>query len=112
MTENEKEMMKIFEETKYELDHKKITKSAMIKEIILGESMDKIRGRFPGSKAAELLKNAHINYIGYIEGDEIYQGLADVTGEELLNKGRPRKLYSIHWQQLLQPAIDETASGG
>ena len=52
---NEKEMMKIFEETKYELDHKKITKSAMIKEIILGESMDKIRGRFPGSKAAELL---------------------------------------------------------
>ncbi len=40
------------------------------------------------------------------------QDLADVTGEELLSKGRPRKLYSIHWQKLLQPAIDETSPEG
>jgi predicted ArsR family transcriptional regulator len=41
-----------------------------------------------------------------------HQGLADVTGEELLSKGRPRKLYSIHWQKLLQPATGEISSEG
>jgi glutamyl-tRNA(Gln) amidotransferase subunit E len=52
---NEKEMTKVFEETEYELNHKRISKSAMIREVILGESMHKVRGRYAGSKASQLL---------------------------------------------------------
>lgn len=45
---------------------------------LLNIGSEEIKGNEQVKKAAELLKNAHINYIGYIEGDEIYQGLADV----------------------------------
>ncbi|HPS65244.1 MAG TPA: hypothetical protein PK447_06705, partial [Ignavibacteria bacterium] len=52
---NENDMAKVFEETEYELNHKRISKSAMIREVILGESMEKVRGRYAGSKASQLL---------------------------------------------------------
>ena len=45
---------------------------------LLNIGSEEIKGNEQVKKAAELLKNAHINYIGYIEGDEIYQGIADV----------------------------------
>ena len=45
---------------------------------LLNISSEEIKGNEQVKKAAELLKNAHINYIGYIEGDAIYQGIADV----------------------------------
>ena len=45
---------------------------------LLNIGSEEIKGNEQVKKAAELLKNAHINYIGYIEGDAIYQGIADV----------------------------------
>lgn len=45
---------------------------------LLNIGAEEIKGNEQVKKAAELLKNAHINYMGYIEGDEIYQGLANV----------------------------------
>ena len=45
---------------------------------LLNIGSEEIKGNEQVKKAAELLKNAHINYIGYIEGDTIYQGIADV----------------------------------
>ncbi len=45
---------------------------------LLNIGSEEIKGNDQVKKAAELLKNAHINYIGYIEGDAIYQGIADV----------------------------------
>lgn len=45
---------------------------------LLNIGSEEIKGNEQVKKAAELLKNAQINYIGYIEGDAIYQGIADV----------------------------------
>jgi glycerol-3-phosphate acyltransferase PlsX len=45
---------------------------------LLNIGSEEIKGNEQVKKAAELLKNAHINYMGYIEGDAIYQGIADV----------------------------------
>mgnify|MGYP003487430657 FL=1 len=45
---------------------------------LLNIGSEEVKGNEQVKKAAELLKNAHINYIGYIEGDAIYQGIADV----------------------------------
>jgi glycerol-3-phosphate acyltransferase PlsX len=45
---------------------------------LLNIGSEEIKGNEQVKKAAELLKNARINYIGYIEGDAIYQGIADV----------------------------------
>mgnify|MGYP006380840959 FL=1 len=45
---------------------------------LLNIGSEEIKGNEQVKKAAKKKKNAHINYIGYIEGDAIYQGIADV----------------------------------
>ena len=45
---------------------------------LLNIGSEEIKGNEQVKKAAEMLKASRINYIGYVEGDEIYQGIADV----------------------------------
>jgi glycerol-3-phosphate acyltransferase PlsX len=45
---------------------------------LLNIGSEEIKGNEQVKKAAEMLKASDINYIGYIEGDAIYQGIADV----------------------------------
>jgi phosphate acyltransferase len=45
---------------------------------LLNIGSEEIKGNEQVKKAAEMLKVSCINYIGYVEGDEIYQGIADV----------------------------------
>lgn len=46
---------------------------------LLNIGSEEIKGNEQVKKAAEILKNSRINYIGYVEGDAIYQGIADVV---------------------------------
>lgn len=46
---------------------------------LLNIGSEEIKGNEQVKKAAEILKNSRINYIGYVEGDAIYQGVADVV---------------------------------
>lgn len=52
---NEKDLPKIIDESNYELEHKKIYNPEKRKEIILGVTMKKIRGRIDGSKVSKHL---------------------------------------------------------
>jgi phosphate acyltransferase len=45
---------------------------------LLNIGSEEIKGNEQVKKAAELLKASSMNYIGYVEGDAIYQGIADV----------------------------------
>lgn len=45
---------------------------------LLNIGSEEIKGNEQVKKAAEMLKVSSINYIGYVEGDAIYQGIADV----------------------------------
>jgi phosphate acyltransferase len=45
---------------------------------LLNIGSEEIKGNEQVKKAAEMLKASSINYIGYVEGDAIYQGIADV----------------------------------
>ncbi len=45
---------------------------------LLNIGSEEIKGNEQVKKAAEMLKNSSIHYIGYVEGDAIYQGVADV----------------------------------
>jgi phosphate acyltransferase len=45
---------------------------------LLNIGSEEIKGNEQVKKAAEMLKNSCIHYIGYVEGDAIYQGVADV----------------------------------
>ncbi|MDQ8038850.1 MAG: phosphate acyltransferase PlsX [Rickettsiella sp.] len=45
---------------------------------LLNIGSEEIKGNEQVKKAAEMLKASKLNYIGYVEGDEIYQGIADV----------------------------------
>lgn len=45
---------------------------------LLNIGSEEIKGNDQVKKAAEMLKESAINYIGYVEGDAIYQGIADV----------------------------------
>jgi len=52
---NENELEKIFEETEYELNLKRIYNVEKKSEILLGETMKKVRGRINGTTASQLL---------------------------------------------------------
>ncbi len=45
---------------------------------LLNIGSEAIKGNEPVKKAAELLKNSPLNYIGYVEGNDIYNGNIDV----------------------------------
>ncbi len=45
---------------------------------LLNIGSEEIKGNEQVKKAAEMLKASRINYIGYVEGDAIYQDMADV----------------------------------
>lgn len=45
---------------------------------LLNIGSEEIKGNEQVKKAAEMLKASRMNYIGYVEGDAIYQGIADV----------------------------------
>jgi glycerol-3-phosphate acyltransferase PlsX len=45
---------------------------------LLNIGSEEIKGNEQVKKAAEMLKASRLNYIGYVEGDAIYQGIADV----------------------------------
>jgi phosphate acyltransferase len=46
---------------------------------LLNVGQEDIKGNEAVKKAAELLRATHVNYIGYVEGDHIYTGDADVV---------------------------------
>ena len=46
---------------------------------LLNIGSEQIKGNEQVKKAAEMLKASSLNYIGYVEGDAIYQGIADVV---------------------------------
>lgn len=46
---------------------------------LLNNGSEAIKGNEQVKKAAELLKESPINYIGYVEGDDIYNGKVDVV---------------------------------
>ncbi|MCP4698884.1 MAG: phosphate acyltransferase PlsX [Gammaproteobacteria bacterium] len=45
---------------------------------LLNVGEEEIKGNEQVRKTARLLANSHINYIGFVEGDDIYKGVADV----------------------------------
>ncbi len=45
---------------------------------LLNIGSEAIKGNEPVKKASELLKNSPLNYIGYVEGNDIYNGSVDV----------------------------------
>jgi glycerol-3-phosphate acyltransferase PlsX len=49
------------------------------KVYLLNIGVEDIKGNEQVKKAAQLLANSSLNYVGYIEGDEIYKGEADVV---------------------------------
>jgi len=46
---------------------------------LLNVGSEEMKGTEQVKKAAEMLKASRVNYIGYVEGDAIYQGIADVV---------------------------------
>jgi glycerol-3-phosphate acyltransferase PlsX len=46
---------------------------------LLNIGQEEIKGNEPVKQAAKLLAQSSLNYVGYVEGDGIYKGLADVV---------------------------------
>lgn len=46
---------------------------------LLNIGQEEIKGNEPVKEAAKLLARSNLNYVGFVEGDGIYQGLADVV---------------------------------
>ncbi|MEW5837546.1 MAG: phosphate acyltransferase PlsX [Pseudomonadota bacterium] len=79
---------------------------------LLNVGAEAIKGNDTVKAAARLLENSPINYIGYIEGDDIYKGAADVVvcdgfvgnvalkaseGVAKMITGQMRTLYQRNW---------------
>jgi len=45
---------------------------------LLNIGMEQIKGNEQIRKASEILEKSHINYVGYVEGDDIFKGSVDV----------------------------------
>ena len=45
---------------------------------LLNIGMEEIKGNEQIRKTSEILEGSHINYIGYVEGDDIFKGTVDV----------------------------------
>ena len=45
---------------------------------LLNVGSEELKGHWKIQETAELLKNSSLNYIGFVEGDDIYKGSVDV----------------------------------
>ena len=45
---------------------------------LLNIGMEEIKGNEQIRKTSEILEESNINYIGYVEGDDIFKGTVDV----------------------------------